>query len=199
MATVTKTQGIVVLPLQIVAADTVVTSDPVDVSTAFSGSVFIHFGRTDTTGTLDAAALIRIEASADDTGNNQWFPLVNFRSNRTTPASEVLTSTIAAATKTLTMASTTGFARGDVILIKNSTFANSEFHRIVAVTTNTSVTIIDGITNSQTGSTIYNQAEMYVSQLDLTAIGRIRVVADCSDTGRETAIAAYLVTGDSIS
>jgi hypothetical protein len=83
-------------------------------------------------------------------------------------------------------------------LVKNSVLANSEFARIKSVSTNASVSIIDGLTNTQTGSTIYNQGEMFTAQLDLTAVGRIRLVADASSTGKTIVVEAFMVTGDTI-
>ena len=54
------------------------------------------------------------------------------------------------------------------------------------------------LVNAQTGSTIYDQGEFFSTVLDLTAIGRIRLVADFSGTGQACAVEAYMVTADSI-
>lgn len=199
MASITKTQGISLITLQAVAADTVVKSSAQDVSSKLAAAVFVHLGRDDTGGNLVAPVEIRVEASAKSSGDDQWFPLVTLRSNKTVPVSEVLTGTIATNTSTLTMADTTGFAVGQVVFIKNSTLANSEFHRLKDVVTNANVKIIDNLSHAQTGATIYTQAEMFVAQVDLTSIGRIRLVVDASNTGRSIVVEGFMVTGDSIS
>jgi hypothetical protein len=48
------------------------------------------------------------------------------------------------------------------------------------------------------GCVISDQAEMYVASVDLTGIGRIRVVADNANSARTIYASALMVTGDSI-
>jgi hypothetical protein len=198
MASIQKTQGITLYPLELLAANAVGISPAYDVPNTLAASIFVHVGRTDTSGDLTNGIEIRVEASAKSSGNDQWFPLAIFKTGRTVPESEVIT-VAASGTRNLTVASTTNLAKGDIIFVKHSTLELSEFHRVKATTPNATVHIVDPIANTQTSSTIYDQAEMFVAQLDLTAIGRIRLVADGSGGGRTFAVEAYMVTGDSIS
>lgn len=197
MASVTKTQGITLLSMQQVAANQVVISNVQDVSTKLAATIFIHFGRDDTSGPLGSPVEFRIEASAKSSGNDQWYPLFVYRTGVSLPSAQSLTGTILAGASTLTLGSTTNFSVGKFILIKNGSILNSEFARIKGATTNT-LTLIDALTSNQTSSVIYDQAESYTAQLDLTAIGRLRLVCDASNTNRTVVAEAYMVTGDAI-
>lgn len=197
MATITKTQATSLLSLQSVASNSVVISSAQDVSTKLAATVFIQFGRRATTA-LTTGANFRIEASAKSSGDGFWFPLATFTTATAASESEAVSGTVSSGTNVITVASTTNLTAGDIIYVDNGTIANSEWGRVKSIVASTSITIEDNLVNAQTSSTIYDQAEMYVAQLDLTAIGRIRLVADCSGTGQATAVQAYMVTGDSI-
>tara|TARA_R110000868_G_scaffold4119_4_gene25007 strand:+ start:2395 stop:2991 length:597 start_codon:yes stop_codon:yes gene_type:complete len=197
MATISKTVGTSLISLQSLAANSVVISSTIDVSTKFAATIFMHFGRRATTALTEGAEL-RIEASAKSSGEGFWFPLSKFKTTVIASESEALTGTISAAATVLTLASTTNLAAGDKIYIDNGTIANSEWARIKAISANTSVTIEDALVNAQTGSTIYDQAEMFVAQVDLTAISRLRLVIDGSNTGQAVAVEAHIIVADSI-
>lgn len=197
MATITKTAGTALLSLQSVASNTVITSSSQNVATMLAATVMIHFGRRAATA-LTEAMRFRIEASGKASGDGHWFPLVQFETAIAAAADEAVSGTVSAGTNVITVASTTGLAAGDLVYIDNSTIANSEWGRVKSIVANTSITIEDNLVNAQTGSTIYDQAEVFLAALDLTAITRIRLVADGRGTGQATAVEAWLVTGDSI-
>ena len=197
MATITKTVGAALLSLQSIASNTVVISSAQDVSTKLSATVLIHFGRRATTA-LTEGMEFRVEASGKSTGDGHWFPLAVFKTATATAETEAVTGTVAAGATVITVASTTNLTVADMIYIDNTTIANSEWGYIKAVSANTSVTIEDALVNAQTGSTLYDQAEVFVAQLDLTAVTRLRLVANGDNTGQAVAVEAWLVTGDSI-
>lgn len=197
MANITKTQGTSVLSLQSVASNSVVISSVIDVATKLAASIFIHFGRRATTA-LTEGMEFRVEASSKSSGDGHWYPLATFKTAVTAAESEAVSGTVSSGTNVITVASTTNLVAGDMIFIDNGTIANSEWGRIKSIVTNTSVTIEDNLVNAQTGATIYDQAEMFVAQLDLTAVARIRLVADGRNTGQAVAVEADMVTGDSI-
>lgn len=197
MATITKTQGTTLLSLQSVASNTVAISSAVDVSSKLAASFFIHFGRR-TASALTEGVELRLEASAKSSGDGHWFPMFAVKTNTTAAESEAVSGTVSSGTNVITVASTTNLVAGDTIYIDNSTIGNSEFGRIKSIVSNTSVTIEDNLVNAQTGATLYDQAEYFYGQLDLTAVGRIRLVVDGRNTGQAVAVEAYLVTADSI-
>jgi hypothetical protein len=197
MATITKTQGTSLLALASIASNTVSVGSAVDVSTKLAATVFIHFGRRAATA-LTEGMEFRIEASAKSSGDGFWWPLAAFKTAIATSEAEAVSGTVTAGTNVITVASTTNLIAGDLIYIDNGTIGNSEWGRIKSISTNASVTIEDNLLNAQTGATIYDQAEYFVAQLDLTAVGRIRVVADGRNTGQAVAAEAFMVTADSI-
>jgi hypothetical protein len=197
MATITKTQGTSLLSLQSVASNTVVISSAQDVSTKLAATVFIHFGRRATTA-LTEGMEFRIEASSKSSGDGHWYPLAVFKTRTEAAESEAVSGTVSSGTNVITVASTTNLAAGDIIYIDNGTIGNSEWGRIKSISTNTSVTIEDNLVNAQTGATIYDRAEMFAASIDLSAVGRLRLVADGRNTGQAVAVEATMVTADSI-
>ena len=196
MANITKTQGTSVLSLQSVASNTVLISSDIDVSTKLAATVFIHFGRRATTA-LTAGMEFRLEASAKSSGSGYWWPVATFTSAIAAAESETVLLA-ASGQKVLTMASTNNLVVGDVIFIDNGTIGSSEWAKIKSVSAGVSITVEDDLVNAQTSSVVYDQAELYVAQIDLTAIGRLRLVANGASTGQAVAVEALIVTGDSI-
>jgi hypothetical protein len=197
MATISKTSGTTLLSLQSVASNTVVISSAQDVSTKLAATVFIHFGRRATTA-LTTGMEFRVEASSKSSGDGHWYPLARVRSLIAAAESEAVSGTVSSGTNVITVASTANLTAGDLIFIDNGTIGNSEWGRIKSIVSNTSVTIEDNLVNAQTGATIYDQAEMWAIQVDLSAVGRLRLVADGSGTGQAVAVEAHMVTADSI-
>lgn len=199
MSVWTKTQGTSLLALQSIASNTVVLGSAVDVSTKFAAFLGIHLGRRIATA-LTVGAKFRIEASVKSAGDGYWFPLVEFQSVITACEAEAATGTNNAGQNVVTVASTTNIAAGALVFFDNTTIGNSEWGRVKSIVANTSITLEDNLLNAQSSgaSTIYTLAESYSAKLDLSAIGRLRVVADCSGTGQAVAVDAFLVTGDSL-
>lgn len=197
MAVITKTQGTSLLSLQSLASNSVVISSAQDVSSKLAATVFIHFGRR-AAAALTEGVEFRVEASSKSSGDGHWYPLAIFKTAVAASEAEAVSGTVASGTNVITVASTTNLVAGDFVYIDNGTIANSEWGRVKSIVANTSITIEDNLVNAQTGSNIYDQAEVFVAQLDLTAIGRIRLVADGRNTGQAVAVESHMVTGDSI-
>jgi hypothetical protein len=203
MATLTKTQGTSLLTLQTLASAAVVLGTAADVSTKLAATVFVHVGRTVATA-LTNGVKIRIEASSKGSLNGHWFSLAEFV---TGVAASTTTATLTTGTTAggiiLPMTATAGIVIGDKVYIREAGGeTNSEFGRVKTVTANTSVTIEDGTLFNHTITTtlVWSQAEFFTAQLDLTGIGRIRIVADAAYalSGQTTVVEAFMVTGDSI-
>jgi len=192
-----KTAATSLLSVQSVASNTVVASSAVDVSTKYAAFVGIHFGRR-TTSALTVGAKVRIEGSYKTSGDGHWYSLAEFQSAVTAAESEAVSGTVSSGTNVITVASTTNLTAGDYVYIDNGTIANSEWGRVKSISTNTSITIEDNLVNAQTGATIYDNAEFFAVMLDLSAILRIRLVADFSQTGQACAVEAYMSTADSL-
>ena len=197
MATPSKTIQSDPISLQSVASGTVVISTPLDVSSKFAAQFFIHFGRR-AASALSAPVIFRIEASAESSGDGHWYPLAVVSTEVALAEAEAVSGTVSSGQKVITVASTTNLSPGDPIFIDNSTIANSEWQRIKSTVTNTSVTVEDNLTNAQTGSTIYDQAQIIPIIVDLTTVTRVRVVVDNSQSGQAIAAEVELITLDSI-
>lgn len=197
-ATITKTVQTDPLALQSVASNTVVISSDVTVTTALEATFFLRFGRRATTA-LTAAANFRIEASGASSGDGHWYPVAQLSTDVATAETEAVSGTVAAGQNVITVASTTNLVVGDIVFIDNSTIGNSEWCRVKAVVTNTSITCEDNLANAQTGSTLYDQGQIFAPvTISLTSIRRLRVVFDGSGTGQAVAVEVELITGDSI-
>lgn len=197
MANITKTTGTSVLSLQSVAASTVVISSDLDVSTKMAATILIWFGRRSATA-AGAGVNIRIEVSGESSGDSSWKSIYIFTTGFAACEAEAVSGTVSSGTNVITVASTTNLTIGDYIFIDNSTIANSEWKRVKSISTNASVTTENNLANAQTGSTIYDSAEDFMCSLDLTAIKRLRVVADGASFTQAFAIKSLMITGDSI-
>lgn len=196
MGAFSKTTATSVLALQSLASNSVVISNDIDVSTKIAVMFALHFARRAATA-LTVGCKFRFEASTKASGSGHWYPVAEFQSLIATAESEAVSGTVNASQNVVTVASTTNLTAGSIIYIDNSTIANSEWHRIKSVSTNTSITLEDNLVNAQTGSTIYAQAEMFVARIDVAAIKRMRLVVDGSGTGQAVAVECDMVTGDS--
>jgi len=197
MANITKTVGTSVISLQSVAASSVLISSAVSIASKLAATLFIHFGRRSATA-AGAGVNIRIEGSSKSSGDGHWYPLAVLTTQFAACESEAVSGTVLSAQNVITVASTTNLSAGDIIYIDNGTIANSEWHRIKSIVTNTSVTVEDNLVNAQTGATVYDSAEMYAIQLDLSALSRLRIVVDGSLFTQAFAIEADMITADSI-
>lgn len=205
MASITKTQGTSLLAVQSLASNATVISSVLSVTTALAATIFIHFGRRSNTA-LTEAVQIRIEASSKSSGDGHWYPVAQFLTQIAAVTSQAVNGTCNAGQNVVAMTSTTGMSAdyaatspvGNRVYIDNGTIANSEFQTVKLVTSNTSITLEDNLTNAQTGATVYPSAEFFMAQIDCTAIGRLRVVIAANNTGQAVAVEALAITGDSI-
>lgn len=195
VSTPTKTQGTVLLALQSIAASSVVVGTEIDVTGKFAGLVSIHFGRTATVAPA-AGVVFRIEAAGKSAGGQQWYPLCSVVTGVSAANGPTNTSTAGAVQ---TVSANTGFAAGQVACFAPTTVANTEWARVVAQSGGTGITCEETIAGSHTTGNTYNQAEMYAIPLDLSGIGRLRIVADGSAHNQTFRCEAYLNTLDNTS
>ena len=193
----TKTTNTTLLALQSVAASSVVVGSAVSIATKLGATALIRFGRRSATA-AGASAILRLEGSSASGAANTWFPIVEIGTAFAACEAEALTGTVSSGQNVLTLASTTNLTAQDIIFIDNTTPANSEFGRIKSIVANTSVTIIDNLVNAQTGSTIYDAAEIYAPVMIPPEFTHVRLVADGSLFTQAFAVEAFLATVDSI-
>jgi len=176
---------------QQVASNTVFKSTEVDVSTAFSARVQLWLGK-DHASAFTAAPEIVIEgcSHADEAGGDgEWQTLAVLGTPVITASDdEALSGGGEPQDETvLVVAATAGFAVGDKVLIKNTTtgVGNSDWGEVVVVTTNTSLTLKDGLKYAQdNSSTVYNEAFFGSATVPLDGVKRLRAVVKSWGTGQ---------------
>lgn len=181
----TKVQETTLLALTSTASNSVTVGSAVDVSTYYAAHVRIRMGRG--TGTaFTVGPKVRIEGCYDSTSPtaNQWTVLAEFQAAvGASLGSQAVSGTEAAGQTVVTLAAGTNFAAGDYVFFHNTTIGNSEWSRVVSVSS-ADLTLEEGIVNAQTGATCRDQAEQYEALLDLTAIQSIRLVVDGNSSGQ---------------
>jgi len=189
--TPTKTTN-ALFTMQQVASNTVLKSSAIDVSTKWAADICLKIGK-DNTGAFSNAWDVVAQISPEASGDDKWIDIPIGRIPTTASEGESVTGTEAAGATVIEVASTLNLEVGDKVLLKNSTAGNSEFGTIVSVVTNTSITLLDGITNAQTGSTIYDNAVEIYAHLNLEGVKRLRVALLSGTSGQ-----SYMVVGDAV-
>ena len=197
MATFSKTNNQTLFTLASTAASTVAISSAISTTTLLGGLIYCRFGRRAATA-AGAGVNIRLEASSASSGDNTWFPFAIFTTAFAACEAEAVSGTVNSGTNVITVASTTNLTAGDIIFIDNSTIGNSEWGRIKSIVSNTSVTIEDNLVNAQTGSTMYDSAEIYPPVAIPDGVCRIRCVVDGSSFTQAFAFEAKYSTIDGI-
>jgi len=167
----TKGGGTVVTDWTAVAQNTIAESGEFDVSASYDHA-FIIQAALDTT-TAHTGTMFIVQVTAQNSGNEDWGILTSFVDLVGTAKTEVLTNDpLAAASTSLTMADTEGFATYgagaghptiDEIpgwrLIEDATLINSELIYQTLFVTDTSITFADGTANAHVQTTaLYNIA-----------------------------------------
>lgn len=138
----------------------------------------------------DGECSIIIETSGNTTGDEDWTELVAFKINAETASTTTLDVEASAAATTVPLTATANFTtKGDRYFIKNGTIANSEIVRNNGYDDGVSITILDGLTNTQqNGVSIYTSVEQFAMVLP-SVYRRCRVLinngdADCDVVSR---------------
>lgn len=193
-----KTGDQTIFALASIAASTVTVGSETALATQDGGLLHVYAGRRAATA-AGAVANIRIEGSYKAAGGvGTWNPLAILAFDFAACEAEAVSGTVGSGTNVITVASTTNLTAGDVIFIDNGTIANSEWHRIKSIVSNTSVTTEENLANAQTGSTLYDSAAIFNLIQIPRGIVRLRIVADGSLFTQAWALFAKLVTVDSI-
>lgn len=200
MASITKTADIEVLAHQAVTHPDTVKGSAQDVSTKLSASIYMFHAAVEATANTNAGQFI-VQCSASASGNEDWVHVAIFTANATTADTEAMTATEPIGETVLAVASTTGFAQSDLLYIQDTgTLANSEWARCQEIVSNTSINLVDGLTvQKDNADVIWNDANVFCCQLDLTSVTRLRVIFQHEgSTGANCHVKAIMVTGDAI-
>lgn len=133
----------------------------------------------------DGECSIIFECSPVASGNENWVELMTSKINAETGATTTLDAEAAAAATTIPLTATANFTtKGDRYLIKNGTIANSEIVRNNGYSDGISITILQGLTNTQqNGVSIFTTVETFVLGLPSWAMRARAIIlnldADC--------------------
>lgn len=204
MATITpnKTDSVSVLSHQAAVHPLTIVGSAIDVSTKRAAVIFLFHGYVEATAdTNPGKFLIQIRP---DNGSGSvlehWVTVAEFTARGTTPDTEAMTATEPAGETVLACASTTGFVVEDELYIQDTgTLADSEWAKLVTVTTNTSLTLMDGLTTQKdSADVIWNDASKWAVPLNLEGVESFRVVwMHVGATGANGHVKALAVTYDS--
>ena len=200
MSAPTKTQGIAVLAHQAVVQPASAYGSAQDVSTKIAATIICFHAPIEAVANT-VPGIWQIQGSGSSTGNEDWADIYTFSADSGTPGTEALTATEALGETVLAVASTTLFAANDVVYIKDTTtLADSEWGQIQEIATDASITLVDGLTTGKDSADfIWGNAERTVVQLDVMALGRVRVIFTHEGaSGADVHVKALMITADTI-
>ena len=150
---------------------------PVACATWISGVITVKVASVEATANATGAAVI-VQGSFETTGDDAWFDLLEFTGSTTVPETEAMTATEPEAETVIACASTTNLVVGDRIYLQDaSVVADGEWHRIVSVATNASITIDYGLAVQKDSSdVIWTEADIWVCHVDCTGLKRLNVL-----------------------
>jgi hypothetical protein len=160
-----------------VAQNTVVHSGELDCSLHAASHLAVQ-AFLDTTTAHTGTEFI-VEVSSNTSGDEDWCEWCRFVALIGTAVKQDITNNpLAAAGVTVTIGATANFTVGLLVALEDATLVNSELVRITAVTTNTSVTLLDGVTNEHANTCdLYNLAMTQIVML-APSVMRARVVVN---------------------
>ena len=171
-----------------------------DVSTKLAMTLALFHASVEAAANTNPGRFL-VQVSGAASGNEDWATIHEFDATISTADTEAMTATEPVGEKALTVAATAGFVANDILYIQDaSVVADGEWGRCREIVTNTTIDLVDGLTNAKDSSdVIWNDADIFTCQLDLTAVGRVRVVFQSEGaTSVNCHIKADAIYGDSI-
>ncbi len=179
-STPVKTDSVTVLSHQASTHPTTIVGSAIDCRTKRAAVLFLYHAYVESTAdTNPGSFLVQVRPDAGDGSVlEHWITVVELTAKGTTPDTEAMTATEPAGETVLAVASTTGFAVRDLLYIQDTgTLADSEWAECRTFSSNTSITLIDGLTTQKdSADVIWNDASRWVVPLDLNGIESYRVV-----------------------
>lgn len=199
MATITKSYA-VALAHQAVTHPATVVGSALDVSTKLGLTLALFHASVEAAANTNPGRFL-VQISGAASGDEDWVTVYEFDATISTADTEAMTATEPVGEKALAVALTAGFVANDILYIQDAgTLADSEWGRCREIVTDTTIDLIDGLTNQKDSSdVIWNDADIFTCQLDLTSVGRVRVVFQHEGAaGANCHIKAKAIYGDSI-
>jgi hypothetical protein len=171
---------VAVLAHQAATHPTTIVGSAIDCRFKRGATLFLFHGYVEATAdTNPGKFLVQVRPDAGDgTVTEHWVTVAELAAKGTTPDTEAMTATEPVAETVMAVASTAGFAAEDELYIQDTnTLADSEWAKLSSLVSNTSLTLIDGLTTQKDNAdVIWNDASKFVVNLDLNGIESYRVV-----------------------
>jgi hypothetical protein len=177
MADITQSATQEIIALQLVTHPGMAEGTPYACATNLSGAVTVKVANIETTANATGVSVI-IQGSFETSGDDKWFDLVEFIGTTVAAETEAMTATEPVGETVLAVASTANIAVGDWIYIQDTgTLANSEWHRVVSIDTNASVTIAYGLANEKDNAdVIWTSADIFTAYINCEGLKRVNVL-----------------------
>lgn len=177
MSDITQSATQTIISHQALTHPAMLEGTPVACATYLSGVITVKVANVETTANA-TGVMVWIQGSFETSGDDAWFDLVTFDGTTTAAETEAMTATEPVAEVTLAVASTTNLTVGDWIYVQDTgTLANSEWHKIVKVTTNTSITIAYGLANEKDNAdVIWTEADVFSAYINCEGLKRVNVL-----------------------
>lgn len=199
MPDITKTAGVTLLDWTQVAANATGEGGAVDVDGVLCAGIIVELIRQTGSALTGGTPAIRIEGSVHASGNGHWGPIVDDLAPPVgaSIANTTLSAAVNAGDASVTVASATNIAAGDLLGLGDTSTENYEIVRVKSVS-GTTITLENHTTKAHaSGAQVTDQAERWlVPNVDLRGIRRVRVV--CERPSQAVAVFAAMCTGDAI-
>ena len=199
MATISKSYA-VALSHQAVTHPATVVGSVLDVSIKLGMTLLLFHASVEAAANTNPGKFL-VQISGAESGNEDWQTIQQFDATVSTADTEAMTATEPIGETALAVAATAGFVANDILYIQDAgVVADSEWARCREIVTDTTIDLVDGLTNAKDSSdVIWNDADIFSCSLDLTSVGRVRVVFQHEGAaGANCHIKAMAIYGDSI-
>lgn len=197
-----KTDSVSVITHQVSTHPTTIVSTTQAAATKRMVRIFMFHGYVEATADTNPGSF-KVQINPEDSAssvNEHWITVGQYTARGTTPDTEAFTATEPAGETVLAVASTTGFAVDDLLYLQDTgTLADSEWAECRKFASNTSITLVDGLTTQKdSADVIWNDASRFQHDLNLEAGEQWRVVwSHEGATGADGHIKVLAVTYDS--
>lgn len=199
MANISKSYA-VALAHQAVTHPATVVGSALDVSTKLGMTIDLSHASVEAVANTNPGKFL-VQKSAAASGNEDWQTIMEFDATVSTADTEAMTATEPVGETALAVAATAGFVAMDKLYIQDAgVVGDGEWGLCREVVTDTTIDLVDGLTNAKDASdVIWNDADTWTFYLELTGVGRVRVLfMHEGAAGANCHIKALVTYGDSI-
>lgn len=195
MADITQSATLTIITHALLTHPANIEGTPVAVATWLSCTITVKLANIEATANATGPAVL-IQGSFETAGDEAWFLLAEFTGSTTVAELENMTATEPVGETVIACASTTNLVVGDIVYIKDASVVGAgEWHQIIAVSTNASITIDYGLTTQKDSSdNINTEADIFTIYVNTEGLKRVNVlVIHQSATGSNMHVEALAI------